>query len=98
MTPPSLCNAADLVFELRPEEPPREAPPAKKRTPRKRKIETRICEAQFCQIEYIPRRAKQKYCSRRCAFKRLKYSKHRNMWRGISEERDYSNNWDRDDE
>ena len=62
------------------------------------KVEMRECAGKYCTVRFVPNHPEQRFCGRGCSFKALKYSRYKELWRGISESRDYNNRWDRDDD
>ena len=63
-----------------------------------REVEVRECAGKYCTVRFVPNRPEQRFCGRGCSFKALKYSRYKGLWRGISDDRNYRNNWDVDDD
>ena len=61
-------------------------------------MERRECAGRFCEVEFIPKKPDQIYCGRKCSFKALRYSKHRNLWHGAVERYGYEPKYGRDDD
>ncbi len=47
------------------------------------------CAGRYCSVLFKPRKADQQYCSRRCSFLALRYSRHNSLWQEISDDRGY---------
>jgi hypothetical protein len=47
----------------------------------------RECARRYCEVMFTPKKPDQKYCSRRCAFKQLYFSRHNDIWHDINEDR-----------
>ena len=56
------------------------------------------CAGRYCSVLFIPRKADQQYCSRRCSFNALRYSRHNSLWRQISDSRGYRGGRGNDDD
>lgn len=45
----------------------------------------RECARRFCEKTFTPKYPAQKFCSRRCAFKQLYFSRHNDLWHGAND-------------
>lgn len=50
--------------------------------------EQRECAARYCDRLFTPKRPQQIYCSRKCSFRSLYFSRHNSLWHEANESQD----------